>query len=272
MHILAADDDPVTLRLVHHALTAAGYEVDMVTDGEDAWERLQHSPPAVLLTDWMMPRMDGPALIRKVRSAAFPHYVYIILLTARSSGEDAADGLELGADDFITKPFTPRELVARVALAERFTLLRDRAPWSDRQAHDAGRADIPAAAVIAPPDGPPLDESVIEQLRELDQEGAGGFLEQIVALFVNETPRMLDDVDTAARGGDATTLRLAAHSLKASSQGVGASRLAALAKELEEIGRAGATAGAAARVDAIRQEYRRVESALRGLEGLAQAA
>jgi len=119
MHILLADDDMVTQRLLSRALQHAGYTTVTVADGQAAWERLQHEAFSVLIVDWTMPRLDGPSLIRKLRATTFRSYVYTILLTSRMALDDRVDGLESGADDFLTKPVVIRELKARLSVAQR---------------------------------------------------------------------------------------------------------------------------------------------------------
>ena len=119
MHILLADDDIVTQQLLSRALQHAGYTTVAVADGQAAWERLQHEAFSVLIVDWMMPRLDGPSLIRKLRATTFRSYVYTILLTSRIAQNDRVDGLESGADDFLTKPVDIRELKARLSVAQR---------------------------------------------------------------------------------------------------------------------------------------------------------
>ena len=264
MRIVAADDDPITLRMIDRILTAAGHAVETVPDGAAAMELLQSRPIDLLLTDWMMPGVDGPRLIRWLRGAELSHYVYIILLTVRDADDDVADALELGADDYITKPFGERELVARVALGKRQRALQDGAAGDAEGGAAPGTAD-PAAAEIVPPDGPAIDRSALDQLRELGSGGESDFPQQVLELFHNEAPMMLRAAGTAAADGDARALRLSAHSLKASGQGIGATRLAALAKALEEIGRAGDVRGAGALLAEAEREYERVASAIADL-------
>jgi two-component system chemotaxis response regulator CheY len=119
MRILIADDDPIVRRLLQAALTRAGHEIVAVTNGRAAWERLQCESVRFVITDWMMPELDGPELIRRIRSADFPAYTYVILLTARDGKDDVVMGLEAGADDYLTKPFDPNELRARIAIGKR---------------------------------------------------------------------------------------------------------------------------------------------------------
>lgn len=119
MRILLADDDIVTQRLLSRALQQAGHTTETALDGQEAWELMQGNSFSVLIVDWVMPRLDGPSLIRKVRGAGFTSYIYTILLTSRQTQDDRLDGFEAGADDYLTKPVDMRELRARLSVAER---------------------------------------------------------------------------------------------------------------------------------------------------------
>ncbi len=100
-------------------LAKKGYEVVVTKDGSEAWTALQHSDaPKLCILDWMMPGIDGLELCRKIRKKKSP-YVYIIMLTAKVESNDIAAGLSAGADDYITKPFNAKELMARVRVGER---------------------------------------------------------------------------------------------------------------------------------------------------------
>jgi DNA-binding response OmpR family regulator len=109
--ILTADDDPQILRLVARNLQLDGYEVIAVADGQAALEQIEAHAPDLVLLDIMMPRMDGFTLTQRVREFSS---VPIILLTARGQDQDKIHGLDLGADDYLTKPFSVEELLARV--------------------------------------------------------------------------------------------------------------------------------------------------------------
>lgn len=126
MRILVVDDDRGFRELLSEELESVGHTVLEAADGQQAWEILNQEPARLVITDWMMPKLDGPQLINQIRNANFPHYIYIILLTAKSSQQDVVTGLGAGADDYLRKPFDIEELQARVAIGERILTLEMR--------------------------------------------------------------------------------------------------------------------------------------------------
>src|SRR5919106_2214565 len=127
--VLVADDDPDILTVVKVNLELDGFELDTAVDGEDALQKATSHPPDVIILDIMMPRMDGLTALHRLRSQAATASIPIILLTARGLPEDRVRGLELGADDYITKPFDITELAARVrAVLRRTQAARDLSP------------------------------------------------------------------------------------------------------------------------------------------------
>ena len=113
MKILVIDDE-IAAELASEALRLAGFDVITVHDGDDGWRRLQARQAEIVITDWMMPGLDGIELCRRIRSLEPEPYVYVILVTARDQVSDVIQGLDAGADDFVRKPFSPMELVARL--------------------------------------------------------------------------------------------------------------------------------------------------------------
>jgi len=127
--VLVADDDPDILTVVKINFELDGFEVDSAVDGEDALQKATADPPDVIVLDIMMPRMDGLTALHRLRSQASTANIPIILLTARGLPEDRVRGLELGADDYITKPFDITELAARVrSVLRRTQAARDLSP------------------------------------------------------------------------------------------------------------------------------------------------
>lgn len=121
--ILLVEDEPTTRLMAAFQLRRAGNEVQVAENGLQALEHLRQRLFPILLTDWEMPRMDGIALCRAVRAAQFDSYVYIILLTSRDSKANVVEGLEAGADDYVTKPVNDQELAARLQTARRILRL-----------------------------------------------------------------------------------------------------------------------------------------------------
>jgi sigma-B regulation protein RsbU (phosphoserine phosphatase) len=128
MKILLAEDDAVSRRLVEVLLKGRGHEVISVEDGLAAWMALEslekENSPAVAILDWMMPKMDGIEVCRKVRDSHRSSPVHIILLTARGNKEDIITGLEAGAADYLTKPVWKGELRARLGVGIRIVELQ----------------------------------------------------------------------------------------------------------------------------------------------------
>jgi two-component system cell cycle response regulator len=126
MKILIADDEPVSRRMLQALLGKWGYDVLVADDGDSAWEKLQASDaPRMALLDWMMPGRNGVDLCRDLRQQRPTPYTYLLLLTAKDAKESVVEGLESGADDYLTKPFNPQELKARIRVGLRLLKLED---------------------------------------------------------------------------------------------------------------------------------------------------
>ena len=125
MKILLVEDDSLSRQLVKTPLQRAGYDVVEAEDGQAAWELFQREQFHLVITDWMMPEMDGPALVQHIRSSSQKSYTYIIMLTAMDDKNNVVTGLESGADEYLTKPFNSRELIARVASGARILKLEE---------------------------------------------------------------------------------------------------------------------------------------------------
>jgi phosphoserine phosphatase RsbU/P len=119
MRVLIADDEPVGRAILSRTLEAWDFEVSAVTDGETAWTRLRNDKFAIAIFDWMMPKLDGPELCRRIRRDADLVHLYVVLLSAKDSRHDVVAGLNAGADDYLAKPFNPDELRARMNVARR---------------------------------------------------------------------------------------------------------------------------------------------------------
>ncbi len=113
-YVLVVDDEADLLTLVRYNLERAGFEVGEAVDGEEAMAMIAERRPDLVLLDWMLPQFSGIEVCRRVRRSAHTQNLPIIMLTARGEESDRVRGLDYGADDYIVKPFSPSELVARV--------------------------------------------------------------------------------------------------------------------------------------------------------------
>ncbi len=123
MRVLIAEDDKTSRMILERILTKNGHQVTAVEDGLKALASIKKEVPDMLITDWMMPDLDGLELCLRVRALDLSSYVYIILWTALTQKENIIKGLDAGADDYITKPFDRTELLARVKAGERIIQL-----------------------------------------------------------------------------------------------------------------------------------------------------
>jgi diguanylate cyclase (GGDEF)-like protein len=142
MQVLAAEDNPVFQSVLRSMLTKWGYDAVIARDGVQAWDTLQ-SPdsPRLAILDWMMPGMDGVELCRRVRAVSREPYIYILLLTARTESQDLVEGMDAGADDYLTKPFNAHELRVRLRAGARILdlqeqLLQAREALREQATHD----------------------------------------------------------------------------------------------------------------------------------------
>jgi two-component system, OmpR family, alkaline phosphatase synthesis response regulator PhoP len=153
-HILIVDDEPKILRLVHDFLTAAGFRTSAARSGDEALMRVRTEAPDLVILDLGLPGLDGLDVTRAIRRTGD---LPIIMLTARDDESDKLIGLELGADDYVTKPFSPRELVARVR-----AVLRRQAGTAATEALHAGDLvlDLPRMRVTRA--GEPIELTATE--------------------------------------------------------------------------------------------------------------
>jgi two-component system phosphate regulon response regulator PhoB len=154
--VLVVDDEPDLLELVRFQLEQAGFEVETARDGRAGLEAIRRRRPSLVVLDWMLPDLPGTEVCRQLRADAMLRDLPVLLLTAKAEEIDRVVGFELGADDYVTKPFSPRELVLRVqAILRRAT--GERAPNSvlergalalDAERHrcSVGGAEVPLTA------------------------------------------------------------------------------------------------------------------------------
>jgi two-component system, OmpR family, response regulator MprA len=142
--ILVADDDLKITEMLRRTLTYEGYTVLTAVDGQDALDKAQANRPDLVVLDWMMPRLSGIEVAKRLRAA---DDVKILMLTAKDAVDDRVEGLDSGADDYLIKPFAPAELLARVRSMLRRSLTDTQKPlryadlWLDAMTRETRRAD-----------------------------------------------------------------------------------------------------------------------------------
>jgi two-component system, cell cycle response regulator len=141
VRILVADDSPVSRKLVEHALEGELCTLLFAENGQQALEKISESQPHIVITDWIMPDFSGPDLCRRIRQDAKARYTYIILLTSSSDLDRLVEGLAAGADDYLTKPFHQKELVARIGVGRRIISMHGEIETKSRQLEEAARTD-----------------------------------------------------------------------------------------------------------------------------------
>jgi two-component system, OmpR family, response regulator MtrA len=152
-HVLVADDDPRQAEVVRRYLAAEGHEVSVVHDGRAALAEARRRQPDLLVLDVMMPGLDGLHVCRTLRAESD---VLVLMLTARAAEDDLLLGLELGADDYLTKPYSPRELMARIrTLLRRATRTTTSRPAAT--VRQIGRVGLDLTRHRATVDGTPIE-------------------------------------------------------------------------------------------------------------------
>jgi two-component system phosphate regulon response regulator PhoB len=149
--VLVVEDEPAIQELLRINLVDAGYEVRAALDAESAQRELKDALPTLLLLDWMLPGKSGLALAKELRGDVRTRELPIIMLTARTDEADKVAGLEAWVDDYVTKPFSPRELKARIR-----AVLRRRAPEATQEPLTAGRLRLDPATHRVTVDGAPV--------------------------------------------------------------------------------------------------------------------
>ena len=151
MRILIAEDENISRKLLKRTLESWGHQVFEAANGREALQLVQENDVQVVVTDWMMPDVDGLQLVKSIRALPDQDYIYIIVLTARTQKKDLIEGMEAGADDFITKPFDREELRVRLRAGERLLRLERALSERNRDLETMNRRmkkDLAAAARI----------------------------------------------------------------------------------------------------------------------------
>jgi len=296
-HVLLVEDNPVNRQVATRLLSLSGLTLDSAENGKEALDKLAAGQYAAVLMDCQMPIMDGYTATRQRRQweqrDGLPR-MPIIAMTANAMVGDREKCLEAGMDDYLSKPLNrglleqtlrrwlkPGTPATRPVPAPAQAASPAGAPTAPKpaapvaatsQAAPAVQAAAapspaltPAAATIprASPKGPPINQEIVDDLRDI----MGAEFASLVRVFLEDAPRSLERLQAAAANNDIDALVGPAHSLKSTSANLGAMELSAMAKYIEHGARQKTLSEAAARVAALRQEFVRVDQALRALLG-----
>lgn len=262
--ILVAEDNGVNRKVAITMLQSLGCHVDVAFDGAEAIDAVQRERYDLVFLDCQMPHLDGYGAARQIRRLEEESpvgtqevvkrigHLPLSALTAHAAAGDRERSLESGMDDYVTKPFTIASLQEVLGrwLGDRVQPTAVSAPVSNVQP----RADAA--------DDSPIKEAALKDILELDRASGGGIFAGLIRIFLEESPAIAADLRNGTREDDAARIAKAAHALKSSSLSVGAEPLAATCKELEALGRAGTTEGAATLMSEIDVRYLAVQEAL----------
>jgi two-component system cell cycle response regulator len=140
--VLVVDDSPVSRKLVEQALEAGAYSLLFAENCTEALELFKRHSPSIVLTDWMMPDFSGLELCERIRAEAQREYVYIVMLSAKTEKDSVVKGLAAGADDYLTKPFDPGELLARIGVGCRTVELHREIDAKNRLLEEMAHTDV----------------------------------------------------------------------------------------------------------------------------------
>ena len=246
--ILLVEDNPVNLMVAQRLLQVLGAECDTAGNGQVALEKLDGGTYDMVLMDCQMPVLDGYAATRRWREIEqdrkLEHRMPIVAMTANAMAGDRQKCLDAGMDDYLAKPVTRGDLERCI---ER---------W--RGASLSVPDTLPPAEQMASRSPPVLNAGVLDELREV----LGSEVDKIIAVYLEDAPRLIAQLERAAVSGDPIALRVAAHTLKSSSANVGATTLSDAARDLEHGARDGTLTQPANAVARIVGEFAQVRAAL----------
>ena len=274
--VLLAEDNPVNVEVAKAMLESLGLEAHCARNGEEALDAVRGGGWDAVLMDCQMPVMDGfaatSAIRRYEREAGRARTLPVIAITANALQGDREACLAAGMDDYLSKPFTQQQLAGVIGRWVSLPLSAARHhgdPPAPPPAPPAASPPAPAAVRTPAPPQPachdPVNLAALDNIRALSRAGGDALVQKVVAAFVGDTPRHLAALRQSLAAGDAEALRRIAHSLKSASANIGAARLAALCRDLEQCGRAGKVDGAAPLFAEMEREFLSVRESLYAL-------
>jgi CheY-like chemotaxis protein/HPt (histidine-containing phosphotransfer) domain-containing protein len=220
LRILIAEDNPVNQKVALFQLQKLGYLAEVVENGRQALQAMAKSPYDVVFMDCQMPELDGYEATRDLRAIeGDARHTWIIAMTANSLEGDRQKCMDAGMDDYVSKPVKPEHLQAALS---RFSGVRAVA----EEARDPGSVGA-------------IDARIIAGFREMDIEGEESILSKLIDVFVENTPRVLEEARAAVASGMSPQLERAAHTLKGSCSNFGAERMRLACEKLEALARGG---------------------------------
>ncbi len=165
--VLVVDDSPVYRKLVEQVLLSEPYALSFAANGLEALQMYQQKSPCIVITDWMMPDLSGLELCQRIRADQTRPYTYLILMTSNTEKGNVVKGLQAGADDFLTKPFDPEEMLARIGVGRRIIDLNREIALKNLKLEEAARTD----SLTGLPNRRAIEEWASRQLRGAARHG-----------------------------------------------------------------------------------------------------
>src|SRR5271157_3810370 len=165
--VLVVDDSPVCRKLVEQVLCSEPYSLLFAHNGEEALRLFEEHAPCIVITDWIMPDISGLELCQRIRADKTQPYTYVILMTGNTEKGNVVKGLEAGADDYLTKPFDPGEMLARIGVGRRIIDLNREVARKNQKLEEAVRTD----PLTALPNRRAIEEWASRQLRGAARHG-----------------------------------------------------------------------------------------------------
>jgi CheY-like chemotaxis protein/HPt (histidine-containing phosphotransfer) domain-containing protein len=261
-NVLLAEDNPVNQEVALAMLEQLGIAVTVVRDGSAALAAVQRQRFDLVLMDCQMPEMDGYAATAAIRDeesgVGGSRRLPIVALTANALDGERDRCLAAGMDDYLSKPFNLEQLAATL---ERWLGRRAGSPELDAS-KQAVAANPAVEAVAGVSEHALLNPGPLDAIRKLDAKGGSGLLEKVVRTYASDVRQRVEQIAAQIAAGNPEGLRKSAHSVKSASGNVGAERLVALFRQMEDLGRLGSVAGAADLLAQVRQELPGVLAAL----------